>query len=105
LFWSLSFPPYFFFHSVQTKQKKQFLQMAALIHKYIKRFPVTQAAERSTEVNFSISHHKNSILLILQKHFTSFTRLCSLFLFFGSFVSTVNIQTFCQRYRKENACQ
>jgi hypothetical protein len=35
--------------------------MAALMYKYIKRFPLTQAAERGTEVNFSISHHKNSI--------------------------------------------
>ena len=76
--------------------------MAALVRKYIKRFSLKQVEDRTREVNFSISHHKNSILLILQKHFSSLTSTRYLFLFCDSFISALNIHTtYCPRYRKK----
>jgi hypothetical protein len=90
---------------IQSRRNKgDFLQMAA--PKHIKRFSLKQVAERKTEVNFSISHHKNSTLQISQKHFINLTRKCSLFLLCDLFSNARGFHTAkCQLQRKKHGCE
>jgi len=83
------FSPSFFIQPRRNK-RNSFCRWQHLYVSISKDFSLKQVEDRRREVNFSISHHKNSILLILQKHFSILTRTCSLFLFCGSFISALS---------------